>query len=1244
MSRPVPLVRHFNAVPRHYQEEGIQLELVWSIFDRGETLGWKDLRNAHRAVILADAGAGKTFEMRAQAESLATGGKAAFFIRIEDIDESFGSAFEVGDCDRFEQWLTGTDEAWFFLDSVDEVRLEAPRAFEVAIRAFAARIHDARQRAHVYISSRPYAWRPSLDRMLIEEFLPFEEVIQSQQEGTVDRAARRSQEETSALRVVRLAPLDDDDIRIFAGHRGITDVGAFMDAIERAALFSFARSPFDLEDMIAIWQSTGALDSRLTVLEKGVRQRLRPPIGRRTSLRGDKALAGARCLALAATLTSEGNINLPSGTGPGLVPGALLADFTAEELGELLSRGIFTDAIYGMVRFRHRETRELLAAQFLSDALSHTGQRSVVESLIFRNSYGETVIAPRLRPLLPWMMLFDTQVRDRALALAPETATEGGDSARLPLDIRRGILASIVTGILDGKIRGGDNAEVARIAHLDMAELASALIEAHSDNEDAIFFLGRLVWQGNMKPCVPLLVPIARDTARRKYARVAATRAVAAVGGAQMCRDLWQSFNLSDAQLPRFLLAELLHHAPGDQQSVNLLLKGLEIVAPYARFETSGLTQAVHDFIDRLPMSRDDAPSQPLKILVEGFAELMGRDPFIERRECRVSETFAWLMAPAMHAIERLLVGRSGAALALPSLSIIRRVPAMLSWDDGEARDYKSRLGELVPAWTEFNDALFWHAVESARDELAEEDEPITDDWQVSWMGHFWQFPAARFTKVAEWIALRAGLDDRSVALSLGFRIYVSSGRPRQWRRMLWRAVCGEPALEAKLGRMMRPPASPTRTRFRNRNRKYEARARRREEKTAQWRQRLVATLQANPEVLRVPPGLEPGDMSHNQAWLLRSIEGDGLRMSRRAGARWRTLIPEFGEAVAEAFRDGALRQWRVYRPVLRSEGDESSTIPYALIYAMAGLEIEAGEDGSGLTGLPEHEAVHALRYVPHELNGFPTWFEPLYRSFPHHGLELVWGEIVWELENTTPGKAMHCLVHDVLYHAPWLHREIAPLLLERFFKYGAPGSETLRYGCGILLSAGLAPVDLARLGRCRTLDETTPLEQLSAWFALWVDSDADAAVPVLRARLADLPAAAAKELSERFIISLLGDRREAGPSIGSWRTPVHLSALYELMHLHIRVDEDTVRDNGVMYERGLRDDAQEARGRLFSLLAEIPGQDTYSAILRLASDHPEKDYRGYMRRAAHERAVQDSDIPWDLNAVSHLVRQLKPA
>ena len=63
--------------------------------------------------------------------------------------------------------------------------------------------------------------------------------------------------------------------------------------------------------------------------------------------------------------------------------------------------------IYGAVRFRHREVRELLAAEWFSELLEKGHSRHAIEALIFREQYGQEIICPRLRPILPWLILGD---------------------------------------------------------------------------------------------------------------------------------------------------------------------------------------------------------------------------------------------------------------------------------------------------------------------------------------------------------------------------------------------------------------------------------------------------------------------------------------------------------------------------------------------------------------------------------------------------------------------------------------------------------------------------------------------------------------------------------------------------------------------------------------------------------------------------------------------------------------------
>ncbi|MBX9759184.1 MAG: hypothetical protein K2Y29_10450, partial [Beijerinckiaceae bacterium] len=236
----------------------------------GKPQRWHEIEDAYRVLIIADPGAGKTFEAQTRARRIKERGRDAFFIRIEKIDANFDQAFEVGSAAEFATWLASTEEAWFFLDSVDEAQLETPRALEDAVRIFGARCHAALDRARVFITSREDAWRALPDQTLIEQFLPYGEPCPAESEDDTSR------DSDPTLKLFRLAGLNEDEIGLFAGHYGVGDVPEFVDAVRRANLLTLAERPFDLKALIRVWTADHKLDSRFEVLRRMIALQLGP--------------------------------------------------------------------------------------------------------------------------------------------------------------------------------------------------------------------------------------------------------------------------------------------------------------------------------------------------------------------------------------------------------------------------------------------------------------------------------------------------------------------------------------------------------------------------------------------------------------------------------------------------------------------------------------------------------------------------------------------------------------------------------------------------------------------------------------------------------------------------------------------------------------------------------------------------------------------------------------------------------
>jgi IstB-like ATP binding protein len=171
MSEHIELNRTFWPVKddTDYDSDRFRLQSAFA----AESAEWSELLQSKRVVILAEAGTGKTHELVNIAREMINDGKSAFFCRIEDLAElSVEEAITEGSYDQLKAWKQQEEEAWFFLDSVDEARLANPRDFERALRRVAKELGDVAKRSHIYITSRVSDWMANADRALVNEILP----------------------------------------------------------------------------------------------------------------------------------------------------------------------------------------------------------------------------------------------------------------------------------------------------------------------------------------------------------------------------------------------------------------------------------------------------------------------------------------------------------------------------------------------------------------------------------------------------------------------------------------------------------------------------------------------------------------------------------------------------------------------------------------------------------------------------------------------------------------------------------------------------------------------------------------------------------------------------------------------------------------------------------------------------------------------------------------------------------------
>jgi len=1249
----IDLGRSFHELSKYSGEtDDIDISRAFHV---GETLTWTDLLKEFRLIVLSEAGSGKTAEIRNIARVLRAEGKAAFFLRLEHIPSDFEDAFEVGSYAEFEDWLSSGQEGWLLLDSVDEARLRNPGDFELAIRKLGRRISPAKDRTHVIITGRTTAWRPKTDLDNCKAHLPYTPatVVQSHEpsdDAEVDDVAASSQrnDEPPMFRVVALDDLNAQQISTFAKARGVENADAFLAAIERADAWSFTARPQDLAELTEFWIDQGRIGSRLEIMRNSIDRRLAERDQNRADARplaADRAREGAQLLAAAATLTQNQVIRVPDGADndKGLDVRSVLSDWDDKDRATLLSLPIFDEAIYGTVRFHHRSVREYLTAQWFADLLTRDTSRRNIEGLFFVEQYGMDIVVPTLRPILPWLAILDEKIRERIRKVAPEIIFEGGDPSQLPLDVRRFILHEVCEQMAGGAAGRTmrDYSAVQRFANVDLTDDIRSLIRKYRDNADLASFLLRMVWLGEIKGALPEALEVALAPDAEEYLRITAFRAVFAVGSAEDRLLIRQQFLDEGPELDRRWLAELSEGLEPTHDSVAWLIACLEKSEPKERYSADYL-------IDRLDAFVAAADVDLLPELAKHLNRLLGLGPLVERRHCEVSQKFMWLIAPAAQVVERLAILRHPSALDSDALGILDKIKAAQGYGlDTDIREVRAEFAKLVPAWPELNRALFWFEVGRSRAALDKKrNERLTDFWQASIFGSFTQFGPEDIDYVAQQIEDQPVLDDKLVALSLAFNLYRRMDRQRALRERLKRLAAQDAELAAQLATYLKPPSQG---RDRRRWRKMEERWKRRDEaykkKQAEYHAGWKEYLNTKLNESREAQAKKPGKLTNALYYLFGQTRDDKRISGRWTEYSWQKLIPEYGEDAARFYRDSAIQLWRHNKPKLRSEGAPLNQTPYATIIGLAGLEIEAIEATNSFPwGLTADEVEHACRHASFELNGFPTWFPRLLEAYPLPVTDFLMQEIRHELSIEKPDQATHYIISDVSWSGEWAWDVLGPHILDQLKKSEPKNLDNLDRLLSVVQGSSVSDEDLRALAskKCRSVKK---LDHLARWFAVWMGVDPANAMEALRSRLDETRDDKNRvEFAMTFVTRLWGGRRGNRSGVRpAFRLPEYLKSIYLLIHEHVRMKDDIDRAGTGVYSPGLRDNAQDSRNSLFELLNQIPGKESFLALMDIAGAHPEETLRPWMLHHAKVKAEQDGDlVPWTALQVREFADKLE--
>lgn len=1214
-----------------------------SSFSNLSKLRWDDLLRFPRVILLSEAGAGKTAEILQTTKRLRSEGQRAFFVRIEHVVHDFESSFEVGagTAEEFQEWMASGEHGWLLLDSVDEARLRDPKDFEAAIRKIGKILRSNLQNVHIVITGRTTAWRPSTDLHLCKSIFPWNEkkrivgeVVTHEDNGAESVETSPGVAPEEAFKIVTLDDLGEDLVKQFAVAKGVAEIGEFTRAIERADAWSFTQRPLDLGEMVDFWLSNSRMGSRLELMRNSIMRRLDERDQDRSEARPmsiAKAQEGARLVAAAVTLSKVSAIRVPDGSAnsKGIAVKEILPDWDDIECATLLSRPIFDEGIYGTVRFHHRTVREYLTAEWLQSLMLSEASRQKIETLFFRNQYGMEVIVPTMRPVLPWLAILDSKILTKVCRLAPEVLFEGGDPSQLPLETRREILAQTCEHLAQPAHGRSmmDHSAVQRFANRDLADDIGKLLDQYADVEDITWFLLRMVWLGSIASLVEKSKGFS-TSAYGKYVRVAAIRAIVGVGSSTDCEDVRSLISRETDLVNRDVLAELLPSLPNNSSSVTWLLKVLVKTEQSERFSTDTLESALPEFADNLPV--DHLPQ-----MLSGLSALLKEAPLRARYACQISASHSWLLNTATRVVIRLASNHRVEALSIESLGILTLIPCVHLYDP-ELYNYKpftdieKVLVPIVESWPELNHALFWHSVAERRSELEKKNgHPVREYWQAAIGKNFWRFGIGDFDKVCIDINAKELLDDRFVALSLAFSIYLQADRPVEWRLKLSELVADSLELKVELDKKLNPEPDPSQAHWEKEEAAWQRRIRINELRQKRDLQHAKKALFERRDQIRNPN--DAGAITGDQFYLHEKMRAAEKQNNRWTEGNWTSLIGVYGSEVAEAFRDGLVGYWRHNSAVLRSEGAQSNSTPSSVIFGLSGIAVEARESAGWPFGLTATDVERATRYAVHELNGFPTWLPDLAKVFPNQVKEVLLKEIRFELLAESVDSESHYVLSDVAWQGQWIWDQLAPDLLPELSGI-RKNPRNLGYILSIVQGSSLEDSILAKIAarKAKSIKNTlfSPI-----WFAVWVGVAPDVAIPALAARLAEIEDQSKQtSLAVAFIVCLIGGRTQEGRSRQAYRTINHMKALFLLMHRYVQRKDDIDRVGKGVYSPGARDDAQDARNVLFRFIQEAPGKEAYLALLEMGNAHPDDESRPWMHFYAEGKATADADIDaWTL-------------
>jgi hypothetical protein len=1208
------------------------------------TLGWEDLFKKRRVVLLAEAGSGKTTEMKARDVALTAQGQASFYATVEDVGRrGLEAALKPADRACLAAWRRSERDAWFFIDSVDEAKSSGVK-LRSALQAVAEGIAGAERRVHIVLSGRYTDWefRRDLAHLNEELGIPVDQALPTPPTpdelvlSTIHREKPKEEKPNEEPIVVVMTGLDESRVRRFADGLKVQNLDGFMGQIDAANLSQFARRPLDLDWLVQFWHSHGRLGTLAEMLDICIAERLQESNldrGRQDGLDVARATQAVERIGAALVFGRKDTVAVPdSEIDLAAEPSSLdiadvLPDWSPHDRAALLTRAVFDPATFGRARIHNDNqgvVRSYLAARWLHRLRKANLSQAGLFDLLFAETYGIKAIKPSMQETAAWLSLWDESVAREVTRRNPFLLLTAGDPATLSRQTRENLLAEVTARIATAeRIPVLDTDSLRRYSRPDLADAIRKLWDKHAAHPEVQRFLLRLIWLGEIKDVGDIAAKAALGALADRRTSIVAGRSLMAAADATSKKQYAAYVKANCTALPATVVWDVLEKLFPAFLGVSDLLDILSRVDVAATDGGLGLDWHGPKLIERVNTASD------VEAVLTGLLKQLGGTVAADDRQLtKREEVYLSLIAAAAHRLLVLVPVDQAPEAAITAT-------ARLGESARRSRSRRKPSGDVIEELQRSASRrrrAFWGVAEKLASHRLLGGRPIDSLWVMQMLG--WSINLS--VEDIDWLLadgpLRKNDHERQLALNTAMAIWRNANSLDTLRDRIAAVANTDPVMNAAYAQWINPPARPAGItkqekeieRLQHRN------VLERAKHDKSWTD-FAAKVRANPAEMKnlQPTTSTTTDSKLFHLWELLNHTADADR--RYALDSVAPLEPMIGKDAAEGFRLGLIAHWRAWTPMLRSARKDSELNSGRSFDCMglAGIALEAMGNPGWASSLSAADARRAAAYASLELNGFPAWLADLARAKPAEAQDVLTQEMKAELKRPADVPRFGVL-QDIARADKAVTELMAPTVLAELEATPDLPAQMLSPAIDAVLRGRRAERERLKelaLARFDTVsDPAANSLYIGAAFAI----DGEAATKAVFAKLDKLDPAEQPALVQRVLPHVFGRQFSDEQPVVEHLPLDSLERLVRLAYQTIRPENDNVHPAGEVFSPDWRDDAEEARSAAFGRLVNTPNRAGFDAIMRLAEVSGFPVAKERLFELAKERAEKDSEsAPW---------------